>query len=140
MMAGKEWRIAVIVNPALPLGELANTVAVLSIGLGAAAPALAGSRLADGKGQSFHISANRPVPVLQACSEDLQALLCRALASQEDGIAVPFPRFARQLHQFTEYETAMAGRDIETELVDGVGLAGRAKWVRSLTGALKLLR
>jgi hypothetical protein len=140
MMTDKDWRIAVIVDPSLSIGELSNTVAVLSIGLGAAAPMLAGSRLADGKGQSFHISANRPVPVLQACSEDLQALVRKALAAQEDGFVVPFPRFARQLHAFADYEAAMASRDIEAELLDGIGLAGPTKWIRSLTGSLKLLR
>ena len=46
-MMVEDWRVAVIVEPGLPAGELANTVAVLSIGLGAAAPALAGAQLSD---------------------------------------------------------------------------------------------
>ena len=33
-----------------------------------------------------------------------------------------------------------AARDIATETIEGLGLAGPEKWVKSLTGSLKLLR
>jgi hypothetical protein len=53
---------------------------------------------------------------------------------------VPFPAFARSLHAYAEYEAAFPGRDLGEEAIDGLGLAGPAKWVKSLTGSLKLLR
>ena len=136
----EDWRVAIIVDPSLVPGELANTVAVLGIGLGAAASALAGAQLSDKEGRQFHISANRPVPVLQANTEVLRALLLKALPPPDGAIVVPFPRFARQLHDYRDYETSMPERDLASETVDGVGLAGPSKWVRSLTGSLKLLR
>ncbi|HEV2677679.1 MAG TPA: DUF2000 family protein [Aliidongia sp.] len=139
-MTVEDWRVAIIVEPSLALGELANTVAVVAIGLGAAAPALAGSRLQDRGGRSFSISANRPVPVLQARASELQALLLKALAAPEGARVVPFPGFARRLHAYAQYEAAMPERDLESEPIDGLGLAGPAKWIRSLTGSLKLLR
>ncbi|OWV91496.1 hypothetical protein ATY78_15710 [Rhizobium sp. R635] len=139
-MTSEDWRVAVIVEPALPAGELANTVAVLSIGLGAAVPALAGTRLTDQAGRIFHISANKPVPVLQAAAADLRSLLLKALPAPDGALVVPFPRFARALHVYADYEASMPKRDLSSEAIDGVGLAGPTKWVRSLTGSLKLLR
>jgi hypothetical protein len=139
-MNSEDWRIAIVVDPSLTLGELANTVAVLGIGLGSACPWLAGARLIDGRGRQFHVSANRPVPVLQANAASLSALLLKALPPPESAIVVPFPRFARQLHDYRDYEAAVPERDLASEIIDGIGLAGSSKWVRSLTGSLKLLR
>jgi len=139
-MASEDWRVAVIVEPELSAGELANTVAVLSIGLGAAAPALAGVQLTDQAGRIFHVSAKKPVPVLQAAAADLRSLLLRALPAPEGALVVPFPRFARALHVYADYETSMPERDLSSEIIDGVGLAGPTKWIRSLTGSLKLFR
>lgn len=135
-----DWRIAIIVDPGLNLGELANTVAVLGIGLGAAAPGFAGERLTDVNGRQFHISSNRPVPVLQANGDGLQMLLAKVLPAPDGAIVVPFPRFARQLHDYRDYEATIPGRDLTAEMIDGIGLGGPVKWVRSLTGSLKLLR
>ena len=53
---------------------------------------------------------------------------------------MPFPAFARSLHLYADYEAAFPDRDLSEETIDGLGLAGPAKWVRSLTGSLKLLR
>jgi len=135
-----ELRICVIVNPALPPGLLANTVAAIGIGLGAAAPQLAGTRLTDGAGRSIAVSSNRPVPILQADAATLGQLLQRALEGERDRVVVPFPAFARALHDFADYEAAFPWRDLSQEVIDGIGLGGPSKWVRSLTGALKLLR
>ncbi|MDR9762275.1 DUF2000 domain-containing protein [Rhizobium redzepovicii] len=139
-MTGEDWRVAVIVEPALPTGELANTIAVLSIGLGAAAPALAGAQLTDLTGRIFHVSANKPVPVLQAAAADLRSLLLKALPAPDGALVVPFPRFARALHVYADYEASIPARDLSSEIIDGIGLAGPTKWIRSLTGSLKLLR
>jgi hypothetical protein len=48
--------------------------------------------------------------------------------------------FARALHDYADYESAFPTRDLSGEAIDGLGLAGPSKWVRSLTGSLRLLR
>lgn len=108
--------------------------------MGAAQIQLAGTCLTDAQGRTILVSANRPVPVLQAEPEAVRALLLKALAVPEGGVVVPFPHFARALHSFAEYEATFPKRDLADEAIDGLGLAGPAKWVRSLTGALKLLQ
>jgi hypothetical protein len=136
----EDLRTAIVVNPSLPAGFLANTVAVISIGLGARMPQLAGTRLTDREGRSIDVSSNRPVPVLQGDGEMLRALLLKAVAKTPELAVVPFPAFARSLHAFEDYERAFPERDLGAEAIDGIGLAGPEKLVRSLTGALKLLR
>lgn len=133
-------RIAVIVDPALPPGLVANTVATISIGIGAALPLFGNTPLTDAAGRRVLNSADRPVPVLQATDAAMQALLQKALPLPEGAVLVPFPRFARSLHDFAEYQAVFPTRDLAGEVLDGLGLAGPEKWVKSLTGSLKLLR
>jgi hypothetical protein len=115
-------------------------VAVLGIGIGAAAPRFGNTMLTDSAGRAVKTSANRPVPVLQAAPAVIAQLLHKALPPPDGGLVVPFPAFARRLHSFADYRMQMPLRDLGAEPIDGLGLAGPARWVASLTGALKLLR
>ncbi len=133
-------RVAVIVDPTLPAGLLANTVATLSIGLGAGHPRLGDQPIGDAKGREFWCSANRPVPVLQAAEEVLRGLMLKASAGPLGAMVVPYPRFARQIHDFEDYCSRFGAADLAEEAIDGIALLGPEKWVRSLTGSLKLLR
>lgn len=139
-MSGTTRRIAIIVDPSLPLGLLANTVATIAIGLGAAEPAFGGATLIDAAGRSVRNSADRAVPILQAPAEAIRAVLLKALPTPDGGVLVPFPQFARSLHAFADYQALFPMRDLAAETIDGLGLAGTEHWVKSLTGSLKLLR
>nr|WP_313372427.1 DUF2000 domain-containing protein [Brucella intermedia] len=136
----QDIRIAMIVNPALPLGLLSNTVSAVSIGLGAKFPFLAGDRLKDRNGLEVDISSNRPVPVLQADPDALREIMMKATKEPASCAVVIYPAFARSLHSYSDYEAEFPNRDLSGEIIDGIGLAGPAKWVKSLTGSLKLLR
>lgn len=136
----QDIRLAIIVNPKLPPGHLANTIAAISIGIGAAMPVLGNQHLTDSNQNTIDISSNRPIPILQADSRTIGALLLKALPKEEDRIIVPFPAFARSLHSYADYETQFPERDLSEETIDGIGLASATKWVKSLTGSLKLLR
>jgi hypothetical protein len=133
-------RIAIVINPALPLGLVANTVGAIAIGLGARLPVLAGTRLSDGQGRTIDVSSNQPVPILAADADVLRGLTLKAIACHPDLAVVPFPAFARSLHAFADYQRSFPQRDLSVETIDGLGLAGADKLVRSLTGSLRLLR
>lgn len=133
-------RIAIIVNPALPVGLITNTVAALGIGIGAAAPELGGSLLTDVRGLAVQTSAKLPVPILQASPDAISALLTRAQPLGNGAVVVPFPQFARALHRFEDYLAEFPLRALVNETLDGLALYGPEKWIRSLTGSLKLLR
>ena len=133
-------RLAIIINPELPLGLIANTVGAIGIGLGARFPDLAARQLADRDERAVDISSNLPVPILQAYADTIRALMLKALPQPGERAIVPFPAFARSLHDYADYETTFPDRDLSEEVIDGLGLVGPSKWVKSLTGSLKLLR
>lgn len=133
-------RIAMVVDPALPPGLLANTVAVIGVGIGAADSTLGAVPLTDRQGRTIASSANQPIPVLQAEAQALVAVLARALPAPAGATVVAFPRFGRSLHVFDDFRRQFPGRDLLAEPIEGIGLAGPARWVRSLTGSLRLLR
>jgi hypothetical protein len=132
--------VAIAVDPSLAPGLLANTVAALAIGLGSALPVLGAVPLTDYAGRRVLCSANRPVPVLEAGSEILGSLLLKALPAPEGAVVVPFPAFARPIHGFEDYLARFPRVDLASEAIEGLALAGPERWVRSLTGSLKLLR
>lgn len=137
----EDLRLAIVVNPQLPQGLLANTVGAVAIGIGAKLPVLAARQLEDGRGRRIDVSSTLPVPILQADDETLRRLMLKALdGAGPVSAVVPFPAFARALHVYADYESSMPERDLGEEKIDGLGIAGPAKWVKSLTGALKLLR
>ena len=140
MSASENKRVAVVVDPSLPVGLLANTVATISIGIGAAEPGLGNISLIDADGRAVKTSANCPVRILQASSDAMKVLLIKALPAPEGGAVVPFPGFARKLHVFEQYAEEILRRNLADEHIDGLGLIGPAKWVSSLTGSFKLLR
>lgn len=133
-------RLAIIINPALPTGLIANTAATIGVGLGALAPQLGARQLTDLQGRSIHNSADRAVPILQAEAATMRDVLMKALPPPDGGFLVAFPQFARTIHSFSEYQSLFPQKDLAEELIEGIGLAGPDKWVRSLTGHLKLLR
>ena len=139
-MSPIDKRIAIVIDPSLAIGLIANTVATIAVGLGAVEPAFGNVTLTDAAGRLLKNSADRPVPILQAPAETIRATLLRALPAREGEIVVPFPQFARSLHDFAAYRAQLARRDLAAETIEGLGLAGPEKWVKSLTGSLKLLR
>lgn len=133
-------RLAIVVNPELPLGLLANTVGAIGIGLGARLSWLGNRPLTDADGRTIDDSSILPVPILAATPEVIQALMLKAMPRADDCALVVFPAFSRVLHDYREYEALLPDKHLADEVIDGVGLCGPAKWVKSLTGSLRLLR
>lgn len=135
-----DHRLAIVVNPDLPLGLLANTVGAIGIGLGARLPWLGNRPLTDADGRIIDDSSILPVPILAASSEVIQALMLKAMPRADDSALVAFPAFSRALHDYREYEALLPDKRLAEEAIDGLGLCGPSKWVKSLTGSLRLLR
>lgn len=57
----QDIRLAIIVNPELPQGHLANTIAAISIGIGSALPNLGNRQLTDVRQSTIDISSNQPI-------------------------------------------------------------------------------
>ena len=125
----EDLRTAIIVNRDLPLGLIANTVGAIAIRLGAKVPDLAARQMFDKQSRMIDISSRVPVPILQADDELLRDLLLKSLDHANRSVVVPFPSFARSLHDYIDYERCLPTRDLAEEAIDGIGLAGPAKWV-----------
>lgn len=135
-----DHRLAIVVNPDLPLGLVANTVGAIGIGLGARLPWLGNRPLTDAEGRVIDDSSILPVPILAASPEAIRTLMLKAMPRADDSALVVFPAFSRALHDYREYEALLPDKRLAEEIIDGVGLCGPAKWVKSLTGSLRLLR
>ncbi|MGP2541809.1 DUF2000 family protein [Yersinia sp. 2541 StPb PI] len=140
MAVAEQMRIAIMVNPELPVGLIANTTSAVGIGLAAKFPQLAGTMLSDSGGKEIDVSSKLPVPILQANASQMREVLLKALAATNERAIVPFPAFARAMHSFQDYADTFPQHSLCDEQLDGLGLVGPEKWIRSLTGALKLLR
>lgn len=136
-----DWRIALVVDPSLAPGFLANTVAVLAIGIGAACPRLAGDTLSDISGRSYRISANRPVPILQADNDAIRELFSEITASARErggrAISIFLPEASTPIRTMRRWYRRSTFP--QKELM-ALGLPVQPVWERSLTGALKLFR
>lgn len=135
-----DFRIAIVVDPMLPIGFLSNTVAAIGIGIGAAQPGFGGVELVDHSGNTIVNSSDRPVPILQADEERMQSLIEKFGDRPDSAIVIAFPAFARSLHSFADYEAAFPACTLSGEKIDGIGISGPSKWIKSLTGSFKLLR
>ncbi|SFT49774.1 hypothetical protein SAMN05444141_101869 [Pseudovibrio denitrificans] len=136
----QDLRLAVVVDPDLPVGWLANTVGAISVGIGTENVGLGGVTLTDGDGASYKSSADRPVPILQANGDQMRVVLEKSAARLDEMTLVVFPAFARSIHTFADYEALVPTQALKSEKIDGIGLCGPSKLVRSLVGSLKLLR
>lgn len=58
MAVAEQMRIAIIVNPELPVGLIANTTSAVGIGLAAKFPQLAGAVLSDSGGKKLMLAQN----------------------------------------------------------------------------------
>ena len=140
MAASLQRRIAIVVDPAPPIGLLGNAIAVCAVDLGAASPDLGGARLRQAAGRSVRSSAKVSVPALQATADPLLALLDEALASPKLDAVVGVPVFARAIHDSATCRLGVENCDLAGAQIAALGIAREAEAVRRITRGLSLLR
>ena len=134
-----ERKVVIVVDPGLPLGLLANTVAYLALTLGQRLPSAVGPDVVDGSGLVHRGTSAVPLPILAAAAAQLAAIH-QAAEGQPDVLMLSFTDAAQMSQTYDIYQQAIAARPT-TELVYlGVALAGPRCRVNALTGALPLLR
>jgi hypothetical protein len=138
--APADLRACIVIDAALPGGQIANVAACLGAGLALAYDGFAGQALVDGAGRRSLASAAHPIAILRSDVDGLTALWQRIGTAPDAGHCSVFPRYAQRLHDAAAYwsEHAQARHDALPLL--GLGLVGPAAWVRRFTGSLPLLR
>ena len=135
-------KCVMIIDAALPLGEIANAAAVLGITLGGKIPEAVGENVSDGAGNS-HIGVIKiPVPILKASREDIGKLRLKLYDRNNqqfgDITVVDFTDLAQSCRTYDEFVDRMS----YTPSLDYIGLAlyGDKQKINKLTGNLPLLR
>lgn len=131
-------KCVMIIDEDLPLGEIANTAAVLGITLGGRIPGVIGADVGDGAG-NFHAGVIRiPVPILKASRADIGKLRLRLYKEFADLAAADFTDLAQSCRTYDEFIDKIS----YTSTLNYIGLAvyGDKQKINKLTGNLPLLK
>ncbi|MEU3985098.1 DUF2000 domain-containing protein [Streptomyces sp. NPDC026672] len=131
-------RLVIVVDQDLPLGHLANAVAVAGLVVGATMPHLLGAPLTDADGLAHTGTYTTGLPVLRADRDALRLIAARAV---ERGLGLcEFPAVAQTTNSYEELTSLVAGTPTEKLQPAAIAVHGTRKAVNSLTGSLPLLR
>lgn len=130
-------RCVIVVDRDLPLGRLANAVAVIALTVGQRHPGLVGAPLVDGAGFAHPGLIPIGVAMLAASRDELPAIRDRALATGCD--VVDFPAEGQQTKDYQAFRDTVAALDPEAISYTGVALVGQKKEISRIVGKLDLL-
>ncbi|OGJ16057.1 MAG: hypothetical protein A2632_01790 [Candidatus Pacebacteria bacterium RIFCSPHIGHO2_01_FULL_46_16] len=128
---------AIIINPDLPLGLLANSVACIASGLFTNGDNLVGDEI-FGKNITFIPITKIPILILKPGKNTLTELCIKAQKLNLKYMA--FTHEAQSTTQYEEYAKRVTGKDVNSVNLVGLGVVGEAKIVNSLVGNLAMLR
>ncbi|WP_308776008.1 DUF2000 domain-containing protein [uncultured Bilophila sp.] len=134
-------KCVMVLDEALPLGLLANTVAILGITLGKHMPEAVGEDVFDRSGKAHLGIITFPVPVLRGSKEQIRSIREVLYGHDaQDVIVVDFSDVAQCCNIYDEYIDKAAQVDEGEWRYFGIGLCGPKKLVNKLTGSMPLLR
>ncbi len=130
-------KAAIIINPELPIGLLANAVACITSGLFVKDDNLVGDQIA-GDGIAYIPITKIPILILKPGKIPLVDL-CRQ--AQQMGLKyMAFTREAQTTTNYDEYKQRVYGVNINSVTLVGLGVVGSEQKINSLTGNLPMLR
>ncbi len=132
-------KCVMIIDESLPLGEIANTAAILGITLGGKISDSIGVDVYDNAGKLHAGIIKIPVPVLKASREILKSLRLKLFDPQFSEVTtVDFTDLAQSCKTYDEF----IGRMSLPQDLNYIGLAifGNKKMVTKLTGNLPLMK
>jgi len=128
---------AIVIDPSLPLGFLANGVACISSGIFLKGDELVGPAV---KGEQVDFPPITKIPILILKPGDKSLLeLCKK-AKTLDLKYIPFTKEAQGTTNYEDYAKSVEGKPLEDLTLLGLGVVGSPKVVNSLVGSLPMLR
>lgn len=131
------YKAAIIIDPDLPLGLLANSVACIASGLFLDGRDFVGSEIA-GKDIKYIPITKIPILILKPGNKTLLEL-CRQAQSMNLKYMV-FTKEGQSTTNYDEYQKSVEGKLLESVTLVGLGVVGEEKLVNSLVGSLPMLR
>jgi hypothetical protein len=133
-----EKKCVIIINEGLPLGQLANTVAVLTVSIGKNHPEMVGYDLEDYDGHVHSGITTLAIPVLKA--GDKLGKIRDALKNHPELTVVDVINATSVTRSYDEYAYEMKNTPVDHLNYYGVAIYGSKKLVNQYTGSLGLLR
>lgn len=130
-------KAAIIINPEMPTGLLANAVACITSGLFLEGKEYVGEAIA-GSDVTYIPITKIPILILKPANIPLIDLCKKA---QETGLKnMVFTREAQTTTNYEEYTERVKGKSMTEITIVGLGIVGPEEKVNSLTGNLPMLR
>lgn len=129
-------KAAIIINPELPLGILANAVACITSGLFVSSNDLVGPEIL-GDNITYIPITKIPILILKPGKNSLQDL-CK----QAQSMNLKFMAFTKEAQSTTDYDiykNSVSDLPLESVTLIGIGVVGSIKIVNSLVGSLPML-
>ena len=128
---------AIIINPDIPIGLLANSVACIASGLFVNGDDFVGDEIA-GIDITFIPITKIPILILKPGKNTLAELCIKAKKLNLKYMA--FTHEAQSTTSYEQYTKRVLGKDIHSVTLVGLGVVGEEKVVNSLVGSLPMLR
>ena len=131
-------KCVVVVNEGLPLGQLANAIAVLTMSMGKQHPEIVGYDMADHDGRIHSGITTLPIPVLKAGKN--VAKIRAALNKHPELTVVDVTSATSETRSYDEYAQKMMDTPVDQLNYYGIAIYGPKKLVNQYAGSLGLLR
>lgn len=128
---------AIIINPDLPAGLLANAVACITSGLFLEGKSLVGEKI-EGRDVSYIPITKIPILILRPGQKSLVELCQQAQKLNLTYMA--FTKEAQSTTDYVQYTERVTGKDLMSVVLLGLGVVGEDKAINSLVGSLPMLR
>lgn len=128
---------AIIINPELPVGYLANAIACIASGIFLNGGDLVGPEI-KGKDVDYIPITKIPILILKPGTKSLFEL-CK----QAQSLSLKYMAFTKEAQSTTDYDTyekSVSGQPLESVTLLGLGVVGPDNIVNSLVGSLPMLR
>jgi hypothetical protein len=134
-----DGKCVIVVNEALPLGQIANCVAVLALSVGKKHPELIGVNLEDRDGNPHEGITTLAIPVLKGgkCLNQMRTSLRDNSSELTIVDVISATSVTRSYEEYSEKMKATPAEDLEYY---GIAVYGPKKIVNQYTGSLGLLR
>ncbi len=130
-------KAAIVINPDLPTGLLANAVACITSGLFVEGKDYVGAQI-EGKDVKYFPITKIPILILKPGQKTLLEL-CQ-LAKDTDLKYIAFTKEAQTTTNYEEYTSRVNGLGLDEVTIVGLGIVGEQEKVNSITGNLPMLR
>ncbi len=134
-------KCVIVVDENLPLGIIANTVAILGITMGMKMPDVVGNDVLDLEGNPHMEIIQFPVPILKGNMEILKNLRTKLFEPQfAELTVVDFSDLAQGCKTYDEFIGKMENTSEVKLNYIGIAICGNKKQINKLTGNMPLLR